>query len=371
MSLIDRGRFIGGERRGYLSTAGEGLVPASVIDATRSYYERKVDPVRGRELHLDVDREVKVRLAGLMSAGPGDIALLSNASQGISAIYSLIDWRPGDNVVLMTNDLEFPSVVIPAFQRMRRGDLEIRVVDRGGWVVTPEQIAAAVDERTRLVFASHVSYRTGYRLDLERLRDLLGDSRALLAVDATQSLGVVPVPAPACDFLVATSCKWLLAPHGVGVFYWNRERRPGVEPHDIGWYSVVDDLQFPYDLKPDAGRFELGSPDWPAIYALNEGLKVLGEAGLEQIERHVLGLGAQLLDGLSEFDLEIMTPREPELRAGIVSWLDPDNAATAATLAEREVYVTGSSGRIRVAFHLYNDAADIERLLESLSEIRR
>lgn len=370
MSLVARERMLGlNADQAFLFTAAEGLVPRDVVAATERYYAAKVDAVNGRKAHAVVAAEVRERLARLHGADPGDIGLLGNASQGIAAIYALIDWQPGDNVVLVTPDIEFPSVGLPALKRVRDGVLEVRVVDHDGWVIEPEQVLAAVDERTRLVFASHVSYRTGLRLDIASIGAALAGGPALFAVDATQSLGAIDVPATACDFIVSTSGKWMLGPYGVGPLYWNRARQPDVEPADIGWFSVVDDLAYPYELKPDAGRFEVGSLDWPAIYALNEGLKIIEEVGVERIERHIVGLAGQLLDQLREFDIEVITPEDPELRAGIVSWLDPDPPATAAKLAERGVFVTGSSGRIRAAFHLYNDESDVERLVGALTEI--
>ena len=187
-------------------------------------------------------------------------------------------------------------------------------------------------------------------------------------VDATQSLGVVPVPAAACDILVASTCKWLLGSHGLAAFYWNRARRPGLEPAGIGWYSVVDDLHFPYDLRPDAGRFELGAPNFPGLYGLEAGLDLLLEVGVERIERHVLGLGTALLDGLRELDLPLMTPRNPALRAGIVSWLDSDPAAATKRLEQQGILVTGSAGRVRAGIHLYNSLADIERLVAAMAQ---
>jgi selenocysteine lyase/cysteine desulfurase len=369
MTLVPRSAFVGGaDDRAYLYTAGEGLVPASALDATRRYYEHKTLAGAGRQRHAEVEQACRAGLAQLMGSDAGDIALLGSSSEGINAIYSLIDWRPGDNVVVPTNDLEFPSVVLPAVQREPRG-VEVRVVERRGWEIAPEDVAALVDERTRLVFLSHVSYRTGFRHDLEEISRLLGGTDALFAVDATQSLGVVPVPSHACDFLVASSCKWLLGPHGIGVFFWNRRRRPGAVPGGIGWYSVVDDLQFPYELKPGAERFELGGPNLIAIYALLEGVRLLLDTGVERIERHVLDLGARLIDGLRPLELDLMTPIDPARRAGIVSWSDRDFRSTADALERRGVIVTGSSGRIRAAVHLYNDETDVDRLIEAMREM--
>ena len=372
VSLVRKDAFIGGDERAYLLTAGEGLVPYGVLDATRRYYENKVLAGVGRERHEAVEQACRAKLAGLMDgAVADDIALLGSTSEGVNAIFALIDWQPGDNVVMPVNALEFPSTVLPAVKRERLG-VELRTVEHRDWVIAPEDIAAAVDSRTRLVFLSHVSYRTGHRFDLAAVGDAIrrANPETIFAVDATQSLGVVPVQADACDFMVVTSCKWLLAPHGIGVFYWNRAGRPNIEPANIGWYSVVDDLQFPYDLKPAAGRFELGGPNLVSIYGMEPGLDLLLNTGVRQIERHVLTLGTRLLEGLMSLPLAtIITPVDPELRAGIVAWLDPDPRATAASLSARGIEVTGSSGRVRASIHLYNDQTDIDRLIDALREL--
>jgi cysteine desulfurase / selenocysteine lyase len=373
-ALVPKTRFIGGDERAYLYTAGEGLVPASALDATRRYFEDKVRAGSGRAAHTEVERTCRSALARLLGddVAADEIALLGSSSEGINAVYQLIDWQPGDNLVTITNDLEFPSVVLPAARLTQSGrGVEVRAVPHDGWVIEPDEIAAAVDARTRLVILSHVSYRTGFRHDLEAVGAAIRarNPGVIFAVDATQSLGVVPVAARACDFLVVTSCKWLLGPHGLGVFFWNRERQPDVEPASIGWYSVVDDLRYPYDLKPDAGRFELGGPNLLSIYALLEGVNVLLEVGVDRIEPHVIALGARLLDALRPLDLPVITPDDPQLRAGIVAWLDVDPPATAVALAEQGVVVTGSSGRIRAGIHLYNDASDVDRLAKALRAI--
>jgi cysteine desulfurase / selenocysteine lyase len=367
MSLVPKREFIGGDERAYLYTAGEGLVPHTVLDATRRYYEHKVQGPAGRAHHEEIEQTCRSGLAALMDARAEEIALLGSSSEGINAVYALIDWQPGDNVVTIVNALEFPSVVLPAARLEGRG-IEVRAVPHSDWIVTPDAIGNAIDARTRLVILSHVSYRTGFTHDLETVSAVVrrANPDAIFAVDATQSLGVIPVPSHACDFLVATSCKWLLAPHGLGVFYWNRQRLPRIEPASIGWYSVVDDLQFPYDLKPSASRFELGGPNLVSIYALNEGVQLLLATGIERIAAHVRGLGGRLLDRLAELPLEIITPHDPALRAGIVAWTDADNRGTAAALAEQSILVTGSSGRIRAGMHLYNDASDVDRLADAM-----
>ena len=373
-SLVPKAQFLGGDERAYLYTAGEGLVPRTALDATHRYFGDKVRAGDGRSAQAEVERACRDALARLMGVDVAgdDIALLGSTSEAINAVYALIDWQAGDNLVTVTNDLEFPSVVLPAARMTQSGQaVEVRVVEHHDWIVEPADIAALVDDRTRLVTFSHVSYRTGLRHDLEAISALVRkrNPRAIVAVDATQSLDVVHVPARFCDFVIVTSCKWLLAPHGLGVLYWNRDRLPDVEPASVGWWSVVDDLHFPYELKPTASRFELGGPNLLSIYALLEGVNLLLETGIERIEEHVVTLGSRLLAALRPLGLPIMTPDDPRQRAGIVAWLDPDAPATAAALAEQGIFVTGSSGRIRAGMHLYNDDSDVDRLASAMSDI--
>lgn len=366
-ALVTKDRFIGGDERAYLLTAGEGLAPASALEATGRYFADKAAGTAGRAAQEAVERQCRASLAALLGVEPDEVGLLGSASEGVNAVYALVGWEPGDNIVVPVDDLEFPSVILPALRRERVG-IEVRRVPHEEWDIRPEEIAALVDERTRLVFLSHVSYRTGTRIDLERAAGLIRERNptTIVAVDATQSLGVVPVPARACDFLVATTCKWLLGPHGVGVFFWNRQRQPEAEPAGIGWYSVVDDLHFPYDLKPDAARFEMGGPNMLGIYALNEGVRLLNEVGVGRIEQHVLALGGRLREQLAALGLPLMTPAEPSRRAGIVAWADRDCAATAARLAAQGIAVSGSSGRIRAAVHLYTSAAEADHLPDAM-----
>jgi selenocysteine lyase/cysteine desulfurase len=106
-----------------------------------------------------------------------------------------------------------------------------------------------------------------------------------------------------------------------------------------------------------------------AIYGLAEGLKVLVEVGVERVARHVETLATRLIDGLTELELTLITPREPGLRAGIVSWLDPHFRETATALEQHGVIVTGSAGRVRAGIHLYNDERDVDRLVAAMREL--
>lgn len=350
----------------YLNSAARGLVPREAEDACHDYFVARAD-LQGRAGELSrICQRCKSGVAGLMGASAEDIAFVGSTSDAISAVYDMLDWRAGDNVVVTGDELEFPSVLIPGW-RLREQGVELRRVDHDAWSVSPQRVADAVDARTRLVFVSHVSYRTGHRFDLHALSEAVrarGD--VLFAADVSQSLGVASVAAAACDFAVSTAFKWTLGAHGVAVLYWNRERVADPRPPFIGWHSVVNDAAAPYALKPDAARFEAGNVAYLPVFTLDAGVRMIASTGVQPVSEHVLELGDRLMHGLARLGLPCITPQRPAGRAGIVSWEDSECQRTARALAERGIVVTGSAGRVRVSMHLYNGAGDVDALLDAL-----
>jgi selenocysteine lyase/cysteine desulfurase len=369
-ALVPRADFPGLEGVAYLYSAAEGPMLASVAAALQEYARQKSRAEAGRAHHAAVTRTCKEALARLLNATEGDIALVGSAAEGVNAVAGLIDFREGDNVV--TSDLEFPSMVLPWLSR-QPGGVEVRVVRHRGWDMTTGDVLGAVDARTRLVALSHVSFINGLRHDIEAVGAALRGTGTVFLVDATQSLGVLPVPAACADFVVGSGYKWLLGVHGVGILYWNRARHPGGHPLYVGRQSVVDAFgphQFErYTLKPDADRFGLGYVNVPGVYALSRSVPYLLAAGIPDIAAHVLALGGELIDGLNALGIEVITPARPERRGASVSFAHPRAAQLGQALAERGIHVWAGSDRVRASIHLFNDAGDVDRLLGALSEI--
>jgi cysteine desulfurase/selenocysteine lyase len=329
---------------------------------------RALGPV-GRENNARVEASCKANVARLLGGRPEDIAFLSNSSEIISMIAGAIDFKPGDNVVIHT--LEFPAGVLPWLLLTEKG-VSVRVVSHTQWQVTPEDILAEVDDRTRIVMTSHVSYFSGARLDYRSLYARLKQTDTLLLVDVTQSLGAVPVDMYDADFVVCSTYKWLLSLHGVGILGVNPARVSGFTPKSTGWRAVADMFSpnrfESFEFLDDARRFETGYPSYPTLYALNESTKVLLDIGIDRIERHIHELGTKLISSLTGLGYEIMTPAEPEWRAGNICIMAEQGDELAEKLQEQNIYVWGGDGRFRISIHLFNDSADLDRLLTALKE---
>jgi cysteine desulfurase/selenocysteine lyase len=371
-ALLSPEEFVGIKGVAHLCTGGEAPILQSHLTALARFAADKGDGMAGRERMFDVYRSAKQRLSDLVDRPASDIALLGSASEGVNVVAHSLDWRAGDNVVFA--DVEYPSMIYP-WTRFADHGLNLRVVPTRNYLLDLADLRAAVDERTRLVAVSHVSYLTGQRLSLPAVADVAWHVGARLLVDATHALGAVEVDANYCDFLVSSCYKWLLAAHGAGVFVWNRSRIPQLEPASLGWHSVAHrgGLENPAEinLRPDADRLEVGNPAFPTVYLLDNALARLAAFSTRQIAEHDLALGGEVRAGLVSRGLAVMTPAEPAARAGNVCFECPDAAALVAALAARRVQVWGSEGRIRVSTHLYNSSEDVARFFEALDQILR
>jgi selenocysteine lyase/cysteine desulfurase len=269
---------------------------------------------------------------------------------------------------------EYPANVYPWLNLASRG-VEVRRVPSRGPRVALEDLAAALDGRTRLLTISFVEFASGFRNDLDALGELCRGRGIAFFVDAIQGLGVLPldVQATPVDFLAADGHKWLLGPEGAGILYVRREWVDRLRPINVGWNSVVGAWDFShidFRLKPHAGRWESGTLNVAGIVALGAALELLLEIGVPAIAARVLELTDELCARAAGAGLEVFSSRVPAERSGIVSLSVPgaDPRALARRCRAAGVVVAARGGRLRVSPHCYNTTEELERLLSCLTE---
>lgn len=371
-ALIDKKDFIGLDRCAWFFSGAETPTHRGVEQAVTEYLTARSLGPGGRELNAEKEWSCKRNLARMLNGSPEQIALMSNSSEVISMIAQALRLKPGDNVII--HNLEFPSGVLPWLLLKREG-VEVRVVEHRHWEIEEDDIANRIDERTKLVLTSHVSYLNGVRIDYKKLYDRIRRTNALFVLDVTQSLGAFPVDLDYADLIVSSSYKWLLGVHGGGILAINPKRGFDLQPRYIGWRSVrermIEEKYETFEFHSDARRFELGYPSYPTIYALEYTTGLLLDIGVDNISRHILELGDSVLELLATLELNVTTPVEPERRAGNISFLCDNAERVAQELYEQGVYLMGSDGRVRISVGAFNDSEDIKRLSELLPPILR
>jgi cysteine desulfurase/selenocysteine lyase len=371
-ALVPKTDFLVAPEMAHLCAGGETPILKSHRAAIDRFFDDKSHGFAGRDERLmGMLARCRERVANLLGVDAADVAFLDSASDGVNQLAAGLEWRAGDNVVL--EDIEYPSDIYP-WARLERLGVEVRVARQWGAEPSLDRIAALMDDRTRVLSTSQVSYLTGRRYRLEDLAALCEKTGTLLSVDATHAAGVVPVPARYADVLVSSCYKYLLGVHGAAIFYRNPRRLANLEPQTIGWHSIdgARSVETPtrFALAPDATRFEAGNPPFMALAVLDNALAYLEEIGIERIERHVLALGGKLRRALVARGLTLLTPEDEMHRGPNICFLCPDSAALVAALDARGVLVWGGDNRIRISLHAYNDEEDIERLLAALDDVK-
>jgi len=299
-------------RVAYLNTGSVGPVPRAAAGAAREEIESALLEGRGAKAHFDrllemADR-LRDRVATLMGAAPGEVALTGATTDGVNAVIAGLDLGPGDEI--LTSDEEHPGLLAPlAAARERRG-ASVRVAPFA-------QLPGEVRPSTRLVACSHVSWLTGRVMATAALAG--ADAPVLL--DGAQGLGAVPADMGAlgCDYYAASGQKWLCGPIGSGYLYVRSDRIEELWPAAPGYGTLTDPVRaLDFELKEGAARFDAGfGPSHHLAWALAS-LEVLGVDGA--VQRRGPELARRLAQLLEARGLTV-APRGPST---LVSWQAAD-----------------------------------------------
>jgi cysteine desulfurase / selenocysteine lyase len=284
--------------------------------------------------------------------------------------------REGSTIV--TTDTEFPANVFPWMAQQDRGvRFELVPVDDRG-LPDEERLLERLQHGDVSVFAlSAVQFGSGYRADLARFGAACRERGVFFVVDAIQAVGCLPIDVEAMriDVLATGGHKWLCGPFGTGFAYVRREVQDALVPRAIGWSSMqsnhdlADLTGYRMDFMADARRYEVATLPFQDLRGFAESMELLRECGVERIEAHVRMLLDPLIAWLRERPaVEIVSDLDPARRSGILAFRTPASERVFAALERAGVICALREGAIRVAPHLYNTPAEIERVMEVLSE---
>jgi selenocysteine lyase/cysteine desulfurase len=364
----------------YLNCAYMGPLPRRALLAGRQGLERKARPwdiLPSEFFQLTrAAREAFARLLG-PPARPEDIALVPAASYGMALACRVLPLSPGRRVVALAE--EFPSTIVSWREAARAAGADFHLVARPADHDWTAAVLAALDDRTAVAALPGCHWVDGALLDLSRIRDRLDQLGASLALDLTQSLGVMPFDLGRVrpDFLVAPCYKWLLGPYSVGFLYAAPRWQDG-PPLEHSWFTRLgaEDfsalMDYRAEFQPGALRYDVGEPAnfalLPAAIAALDQLVAWGVPAIYQT-------AGELADRIVERGRAIGLTAVPDrLRArhyvGLRSArpLPPD---LPEQLAKDRVHVSlrGGGRSIRITPHVYNDARDVDRLFACLEPV--
>lgn len=359
----------------YLDNARRGAISAPAAAAAVHYVEGLRDggvtvwPEWQRVWDAAMDN-----FAGYVGASRDEICFLANATEAFARVTLGIDFRPGDHVVVPARD--YPGVVRPVLDLRRKGVEVTLVADRDDRSRPVDDLLNAVTPRTRLVAASWVDFRTGWRLDAQRLARECRARGVLTFVDGVQAVGAMPVDMDelGADFATFASRKYLCGLDTLGVLYVRRGSLGHVTPHTRGLFSVRDPFDFETIEQPPAEgaqRFQLGTPSMVQVYALNAALELHRRYGAESIYTRTGELAARVRQAAQEAGFEPLSLDWQAANHSHIVTLKRGGRLAREDLQEKlnaaKVAASAREGILRIAPHWYNTGADTERLFEVLS----
>ncbi len=361
----------------YFNHAAVAPWPTAAVEAvTRFAHENGATGALHYPDWMRTETSLRHRLASLINApSPDDIALLKSTSEGLSVVAYGLDWRAGDNIVGIAQ--EFPSNRV-VWQSLEPLGVEVRLLDLQGESDPEQALISLCDERTRLLAVSSVQYADGRRMQLQRLGPYCRRRGIVFVVDAIQSLGALPFDLETiqADVVVADGHKWMLGPEGLALFYCRPDLRRRLTLHQYGWHMLEDAGNFDnpaWHPAESARRFECGSPNMLGAHALLASLELLLEIGIDRVFSLIERNTHAIVGAIERRGFELLSPRPPEARAGIVTFRvpDADQPQLLQSLMQHKVVCAMRGGGIRFSPHFHNTPEQVERAFELVDRFAR
>ncbi len=380
---------VDGQRITYLDSASTTPKPRAVIDAVSGYYtslganvHRGVHPLG--EASTAAYERARYAIASLIGASPTEIVFTRNATEAFNLIAQGLGLQPDDEVVFPASEHHSNYMPWRLVARPVLVDIDDEAVPRY------QQLAERIGPRTKLITLAHVSNVTGVVAPIEEWIETGHRAGLPVMVDASQSISHLPIDVKklGCDFLAFSSHK-IFGPSGVGVLYVRRERFESLKLWNVGGGMVNYHGEDRYEVREAPFRYEAGTPAIEGAIGLGAAIDYVRAIGLENIHAHSRKLGEQLVRGLVALpEARVLGARVPsERRVALCTLSLPVPSMTQANIARlladsHAILVSGGfhcahilhhrvhlDGTLRASAHLYNDEADVERLLAALREL--
>jgi L-cysteine/cystine lyase len=347
------------ERLAYLNAGTFGPLPLRTAEAVARAVERDLRKGRSSRSYFEnvlaLREQARAALGRVLGVSAETVALTTSTTEACNVVINGLRIGSGDQVV--TTDSEHPGL----FGGLKASGAtlhiaEIRSRPSGEALAALE---ALLDERTRLIALSHVSWLTGAVLPVA---ELSGRGVPVL-VDGAQAAGAIPVDVASldCDFYTVSAQKWLLGPDATGCLYVRPDR---VDELRLAMPSYMSWEHGTYEPRAGALRFD---PSWIAtgsLAGLLASLEFAEGAGEERFAH-----ARAMAERCRELVAELAEPVTESGQATLVSWRAAGDAEAAAQRLEEAGVVVRDlpgTGWLRASCGFWTSDDDLERLVAAL-----
>lgn len=312
----------------------------------------------------------RAALAELLHGELGCFCPQVNLSSALTKILQSLPTNNGRKTIVYTEH-DFPSIGYVLQQAQKAGytlrsiPMEIETLDPASW-------SDYFSDDVACVLITHVHSNTGKQVPVTEISALAKERGIVAIIDIAQSVGSVPIDLRkwSADFVIGSCVKWLCGGPGAGFLWVDPQRIAEYEPIDVGWFSHENPFEFDihsFRYADDALRFWGGTPSvQPYVTAANS-IRLLLDSGIATIRDHNLELTQMLVDAV---DIDcLVTPERAQDRGGtiVLSYAEDRQRLVCSRLRKSNILFDTRSTGIRLSPHIYNDAEEIEKVLECLA----
>ena len=333
------------------------------------------------EQWIDLPRRVGDAIArDLVGAEPGEVVVGDSTTVCLyKAAEAAVAARPGATA-LVTDDDNFPTDRYVLEGVAARHGLEYREVVSDP-VDGPDTTAVSEAlDGAALLCLSHVAYRSGALADMAGLTRLAHAHGALALWDLSHSVGAVPVDLAGAGVDLAVGCTYKYVNGGPGApafSYVRRDRQAELRQPVWGWFGRREQFAMGPGYEPADGidAWLSGTPAVLGLVGVEEGVALLGEAGIERLRAKGMALTSLVVDladaWLAPLGFTLASPRLPERRGSHVALAHADGRRIARALRERAGVVPDFRAPDRIRLGPAPIASRFVEVWDALDRLRR
>jgi selenocysteine lyase/cysteine desulfurase len=316
--------------------------------------------------------QLRELFATIIHASKENIALIPSVSYGVAIAAKNISLKATQKIIIL--DQQFPSNVYAWRERSAETGAKLVTVKRKDGQNWTNAILDVIKEDVGVVAIPNCHWTDGSIINLEEISKKVKAFNGKLVVDGSQSVGAFPFDAEKIkpDFLITVGYKWLLGPYGLGYLYVGSDYCDSGKPLEFPWLDKRGSEDFAGlvnyrdEYRAGARRYDAGEVGLTLVPMAIAALTQVLEWGIENIQETLSILTDEIAAHAKRLDL--LVPQKSDHVGHLIGIEFPESQITNLTkkLFDNQVFVSFRGSKMRVAPHLYNDSADIQKLFELL-----
>lgn len=346
----------------YFNTAATGLIPPEYIEKMQPFWQRlTTNASAANETWYSSNLPgLRQKAASFLGAEEDEIAFVPNFSFAINAIVQAL---PKDLRVLTLYE-DYPSIADPF--RLNGFSLKRLKSRQSVHFNATELQLSLIEDRIDVLAISHVQWLTGYQTDLNTLCAFCRENNILTIVDATQSMGALPLSLnhSGADVIIGSNYKWMNAGFGSGIMCVSKSFLQRFPARIRGNHSrmLAGDR---WEDDTSILGYEPGHLNTPGLILLESALDDKLHTGTERIAAHNRKLTQRFIETLVDPKL-LVGPESMRHRSSIVSLSGGEPLFEHLTAAG--FTVSFRNGLVRISFHYHNSMEETEALVHAVNQ---